>query len=82
MQKEIDSLVSKAELNINEDKTKLAFKESDLVGLPKDLLQKLEKVKGKDGWRYVSLKKTQSGPVMKLAQNPDVRKQIEFAMGV
>lgn len=58
MQKDIDALVSKAEVNIAEDKTKVAFPESDLVGVPQDLLSKLEPVKDKKGWKYVSLKKT------------------------
>jgi hypothetical protein len=41
----------------------------------------LKPVKDKQGWRYVSLKKTALGPVMKLAQNPEVRKKLDFAVG-
>lgn len=41
MNKEIDALVSKAEENINSDKTKLMFSEADLKGLTPDLLKKL-----------------------------------------
>ena len=64
--KEIDGLVSKAEENINSDKTKLAFSEADLKGLTPEILKTLEPVKDKAGWRYVSIKPTQLGPVMKL----------------
>jgi len=38
---EIDALVSKAEENINSDKTKLEFSEADLKGLTPDLMKKL-----------------------------------------
>ena len=79
LNKEIDALVSKAEENINSDKTKLAFPEADLKGLTPDLLKKLEPVKDKAGWKYVSIKPTQLGPVMKLVDNPEVRKALEFA---
>jgi Zn-dependent oligopeptidase len=41
LQKEIADLESKAEANINEDKTKMELPESALTGLPKDMLDKL-----------------------------------------
>jgi hypothetical protein len=38
MQKEIDALVQKAETNIAEDKSKVAFPETDLVGVPPEIM--------------------------------------------
>lgn len=66
MSKEIDALVSKAEGNIAGDKTKLEFAEKDLVGLTPELMKSLKPVPNKPGFKYVSLKKTEIGPVMKL----------------
>ena len=71
--------MSKAEQNIKEDKTKLEFPEKDLEGLTPALMKSLKSVPNKPGYKYVSLKKTELGPVMRLVKNPEVRKQLDFA---
>ena len=80
LQKEIADLESKAEANINEDKTKMELFENQLTGLPKDVLDKLPVKQGANGTRIIPLhEKTVLAPMMKLIQNEETRKQLDFA---
>ena len=45
----------KAQQNISEDKTKVELSEGELEGLSEDQINKLTKVEGKEGYRYVSM---------------------------
>lgn len=62
--------------NINNDKTKVEFKEEELVGLPESTLQKLEKVPEKEGWRFVSMKYPEVLPSLKLCKNEETRRKL------
>jgi len=44
-------------------------------------MEKLEKVKGKPGFRYIALDKKQYGGAIRLMSNSDSRKKLEFAKG-
>lgn len=80
LQKEIADLESSAEANINEDKSKLEMPESALAGLPKDILAKLPIKQGDNSTRIIPLhEKTVLGPLLKLVQNENTRKLIDFA---
>ena len=80
MQKEIADLESKAEANINEDKTKMELPEASLTGLPQDILAKLPVKPGANGTRIIPLhEKTVLGPMLKLVQNEETRRLIDFA---
>lgn len=78
MKKEIADIERKASQNINEDKTKVEFEEKDLEGLPKDTLEKLEKVPEKEGFRYVSMKYPEVIPALRLCKNEETRKKLDF----
>jgi len=67
--------------NINADKTKIPFEEKDLEGLPAPLLQKLEKVEDKEGFRYVSMQYPEVLPALKLCKNEETRRQLSQAYG-
>jgi thimet oligopeptidase len=70
-----------ASQNINEDKTKVECEEKLLKGMPAHLIQTLEKVPGKDGFRFVSMKKPEINPALKLVEDEDTRKRLSLAMG-
>lgn len=53
---EISDLERKAEENIGEDNTKVEVEENSLDGLEQSQIEKFEKVPGKEGHRYVTLK--------------------------
>ena len=65
--------------NINNDKTKVEFEEKDLEGLPAPILSKLEKVEGKEGSRYVSMKYPEVLPALKLCKNEETRRKLSLA---
>lgn len=58
--------------------TKVEFDEKDLDGLPNPILQKLEKVEGKEGFRYVSMKYPEVLPALKLCKNEATREKLSF----
>jgi Zn-dependent oligopeptidase len=76
---EINELERMAEENIGEDKTKVEVLESKLLGLDSSFISKLEKVEGKEGYRYVTLKMPDISPSLKLVQDEDTRKKLFFA---
>lgn len=49
-----------------------------MEGLPEDTIKKLEKVEGKEGWRYVSMKYPEILPALKLCKNEEVRKKLDL----
>lgn len=53
-----------------------------MEGLSKERINKMAKVKGKVGYRKLKMIKTQSGAAMKQIKNEDVRKMIDYALGV
>ena len=53
--------------------------EAELKKVPKDTFTKLPQVPGKTGYRYVSLKRSETGPVMKFIDSDDARKRLDFA---
>jgi Zn-dependent oligopeptidase len=57
VQHEIHELEQKCRKNINGDKTKVMFAEAELEGIDAKQMDKLEKVKGKPGFRYIALDK-------------------------
>ncbi|XP_065833930.1 thimet oligopeptidase-like [Oscarella lobularis] len=63
--------------NLAEENTTLEFAESELVGLPEDFIQGLEKAA--DGKRCVSLKYPHYYPAMKRARIPKTRQRLEKA---
>ena len=81
MQKEMAELEQQAESNPNEDKSKIELSEKDLEKVPKETFDKLEKVKGKPGYRNVHLKHTELALVAKFIENEEARKKIDFAVG-
>ena len=75
---QISDLERDASNNINSDQTKVEFEEKDLEGLPDPILQKLEKVEGKENFRYVSMKYPEVLPALKLCKNEAVREKLAF----
>lgn len=71
-----------AESNINEDKTTMEMKETDLVGLPKAMISELKKVPGKEGFRLVPLSKQELPKLMKLLQKDEARKKVDYEKGI
>ena len=69
LKNEIAGIERQASQNINEDKTKVEFKEEDLEGLPSGIIETLEKVSGKEGYRYVSMKYPEILPALRLCKN-------------
>ena len=78
---QISDLERDSSNNINNDMTKCEFEEKDLVGLPDPIVQKLEKVPEKDGFRYVSMQYPEVVPALMLCQNEETRRQISLAYG-
>lgn len=58
LRKEISQLEQTAAKNINEDKSSIEVKETDLEGLSKERINKMAKVKGKEGYRKLKMIKT------------------------
>ena len=79
MKKEIADLERKASQNINEDKTKVECAIADLDGLKEDFIKKLEKVEGKEGHVYISLKYPEIFPALKMVKNADIRAKLSKA---
>lgn len=75
---QISDLERDASNNINSDTTKVEFEEKDLEGLPDSSLQKLEKVEGKENFRYVSMKYPEVLPALKLCKNEATREKLSF----
>ena len=73
MKQEIADLERKASQHINEDKTKVECAIAELDGLKEDFISKLEKVEGKEGYVYISLKYPEIFPALKLVKSSDVR---------
>ena len=69
---ELGELERTADRNINEDKTKVEVEEKLLKGLSPSTISKLEK--GKDGFRFVSMKKPEIIPALKLVEDEATRK--------
>lgn len=63
--------------NLNEENTTLNFTKEELVGVPDDFFEGLDK--NEDGTFIVSLKYPHYFPVSKFARNPDTRKKLETA---
>lgn len=66
IQKEIGEMERVASQNINEDKTKVEVEEKLLKGMTQQMIEQLKKVPGKDGFRFVSMQKTDINPALKL----------------
>lgn len=73
MKNDIADLERKASQNINEDKTKVECAVSELEGLKEDFIAKLEKVEGKEGHVYISMKYPEIFPALRLCKNSDIR---------
>lgn len=82
MENQIHELEEKAEANINEDKSKVAFKKEELKGMSQQAIDKLDKVPNQEGMVYLSLGKTEIGPNLKHLELSDTRKKIDYAMGI
>lgn len=54
---------------------------SELEGFDEESLKKLQDVKGKPGFKYIKLDKSQYGPAMKALTNEETRKKLDFAKG-
>lgn len=78
----MDDLAQLAESNINEDKTTIEMKETDLVGLSKEMISKLERVPGKEDYRIVPLSKQEVPVLMKLLQKDEARKKVDYEKGI
>jgi Zn-dependent oligopeptidase len=78
----VDDLAQLAESNINEDKTTIEMKETDLVGLSKEMISKLERVPGKEDYRIVPLSKQEVPVLMKLLQKDEARKKVDYEKGI
>ena len=74
---ELGELERTADRNINEDKTKVEVEEKLLKGLSPSTISKLEK--GKDGFRFVSMKKPEIIPALKVVQDRATRKALSYA---
>ena len=59
----------------------MEVEEKLLKGMPPHLIQSLKKVEGKEGFRYVTLQKTDINPALKLVQDEKTRERLSFAMG-
>lgn len=81
IQKQIGDMERVASQNINEDKTKVEVEEKLLDGMPPHLIKTLEKVPGKEGYRFVSMKKPEINPALKLVKDEKTRERLSFAMG-
>ena len=79
VKKEIADLERKASQNINEDKTKVECAITDLDGLKEEFIKKLEKVEGKEGHVYISLKYPEIFPALKMVKNADIRAKLSKA---
>ena len=71
-------IVKKVQKLVREDKTKTQVEEKKLEGLPKDVIQKLEKVPGKEGYRYFKIK-DDLGAAMKMVKDEKTRENLKFA---
>ena len=78
----MDDLAQLAESNINEDKTTIEMKETDLLGLSKEMISKLKKVPGKEDHRIVPLSKQEVPILMKLLQKDEARKKVDYEKGI
>ena len=78
---QIADLEREASTNINNDNTKVEFHVDDLDGLPSILIEKLESVEGKEGYKYVSMKYPEVLPALKLCKNEETRRELNFAHG-
>ena len=78
---QIADLEREASTNINNDKTKVEFHVDDLDGLPTIIIEKLESVEGKEGYKYVSMKYPEVLPALKLCKNEETRRKLNFAHG-
>ncbi|EGC36834.1 hypothetical protein DICPUDRAFT_54379 [Dictyostelium purpureum] len=76
---EISDLCIQFSKNLSEDKTKLSFSPDQLKGVPKDIVESLEKDESKEGNYFVSLKYPEIQPVIKYCSVPETRKAAEFA---
>jgi Zn-dependent oligopeptidase len=81
IQKEIGDMERVASQNINEDKTKVEVEEKLLKGMPQHLIETLKKVPNKEGFRFVTMQKTDINPALKLVQDEKTRERLSFAMG-
>ena len=57
------------------------FAETELIGIDAKQMDKLEKVKGKAGFRYIALDKKQYGGAIRLMTNSESRRKLEYAKG-
>ena len=80
LQKEIGEIEQKAEANINEDKTKAEFRISELDGIPKPLIDKLPKVKGKPDTVLLSIHKKKTPVAMSLVTNEATKKKLDLLL--
>jgi len=55
--------------------------ETELDGIDATQMDKLEKVKGKPGYRYIALDKKQYGGAIRLMSNSESRRKLELANG-
>ena len=78
---QISELERQASKNLDEDKTKVVVEEKMLKGMSNTTISKLAKVPGKEGFRYVSMKKPEILPALKLVQDEATRKKLNLALG-
>lgn len=79
LKKEIGDLERTAKSNLGEWKEKVECAVSDLDGLKEDFIGRLEKVEGKEGYVYISMKYPEVLPAMKLCKNADIRAKLHKA---
>ena len=79
LKKDIDELERTANKNLNEDKTKVEVDEILLKGMSKMGIEKLGKVPGKKGYRYITMKNSDLFPALKLVEDEPTRKKLKLA---
>lgn len=80
MENELSKMEDQAKQNLNEDSTKVELSLEELEGLPADVLSGLEKVPGKEAThRFVSMKKNEIEPAMRLIKDTEVRGKLAEA---
>ena len=80
LQQELSNIEEQAKQNLNEDHTTVAMSLEELDGLPKNIIDGLKVVEGKENThRYFTMKKNVLETAMRLIKSSDARKKIAEA---